>query len=185
MGLSTSTYVKQLKIEIVLKTGTTLSGYVGLNYVRPTLDTRMSNNNSIYISSLRTAYDYTGDIEFLSSQMTRARKAYNFLMQMYDSTRMLKKESYLVGHGGAKESLSWLGNATNKSIASSISQGYWDIMYMPEYDFQSNVYFQKALVDMAYLEQVLSDNSITVNKADAKSEKINIYDYKDLADKLV
>ncbi|MBR2337132.1 MAG: hypothetical protein IKA61_04215 [Clostridia bacterium] len=167
-GESTSTYVKQLKIEIVLKSGTTLSGYVGLNYVRPTLDTRMSNNNSIYISSLRTAYDYTGDIEFLSSQMTRARKAYNFLMQMYDSTRMLKKESYLVGHGGAKESLSWLGNATNKSIASSISQGYWDIMYMPEYDFQSNVYFQKALVDMAYLEQVLSDNSITVNKADAK-----------------
>jgi hypothetical protein len=28
-------------------------------------------------------------------------------------------------------------------------------MYMPEYDFQSNVYFYKALVDMAYLEDVL------------------------------
>ena len=166
-GESTSTYMKQLKIEIVLKSGATLSGYVGLNYVRPTLDTRMSNNNSIYISSLRTAYDYTGDLEFLTEQITRARKAYNFLMQMYDSNRKLKRESYLVGHGGDKEDTNWLGNATNESIANSISQGYWDIMYMPEYDFQSNVYFQKALVDMAYLEQVLFDNGITVDKAEA------------------
>ena len=164
-GESTSVYVKQLKIEIVLKSGTTLSGAVALNYVRPTLDTRMSNNNSIYISSLRTAYDYTGDIDFLVENITRARKAYNFLMQMYDSTRQLKKESYLVGHGGTKEDLNWLGNATNLSIASSISQGYWDIMYMPEYDFQSNVYFQKALVDMAYLEQTLTDAGKSVTKS--------------------
>ncbi|MBR2384081.1 MAG: hypothetical protein IKA99_00555 [Clostridia bacterium] len=157
-GESTSNYLKQIKIEIALKSGTTISGDVGLNYVRPTLDTRMSNNNSVFISSLRTAYDYTGDIDFLVSQMTRARKAYNFLMQMYDSTRCLKKESYLVGHGGNKEDTNWLGNATSSSIANSISQGYWDIMYMPEYDFQSNLYFQKALQDMAYLEQVMVDS---------------------------
>ena len=162
-GESTSTYMKQLKIEIVLKSGQTVSGYVGLNYVRPTLDTRMSNNNSILISSLRIDYENTGDLEYLTENITRARKAMNFLMQMYDSTRGLKKESYLVGHGGTKESLNWLGNATNKSIASSISQGYWDILYMPEYDFQSNTYFYKALVDMAYLEEILADNNITVD----------------------
>ncbi len=163
-GESTSTYVKQIKIEIALKSGKTISGYVGLNYVRPTLDTRMSNNNSILISSLRTDYEYTGDLDYLAENITRARKAMNFLMQMYDSTRGLKKESYLVGHGGTKESLNWLGKATNKSIASSISQGYWDIMYMPEYDFQSNTYFYKALRDLAYLEDVLVENGITVDE---------------------
>ena len=162
-GESTSTYVKQLKIEIALKSGTTLSGNVALNYVRPTLDTRMSNNNSILISSLRQDYDFTGDLDYLTENITRARKAMNFLMQMYDSTRGLKKESYLVGHGGTKESLNWLGNATNQSIASSISQGYWDIMYMPEYDFQSNMYFYKAARDLAYLEDVLAANNITVD----------------------
>ena len=162
-GESTSTYMKQLKIEIVLKSGQTVSGYVGLNYVRPTLDTRMSNNNSILISSLRIDYENTGDLAYLTENITRARKAMNFLMQMYDFTRGLKKESYLVGHGGTKESLNWLGNATNKSIASSISQGYWDILYMPEYDFQSNTYFYKALVDMAYLEEILAENGITVD----------------------
>ena len=162
-GESTSTYVKQIKIEIALKSGTTISGNVGLNYVRPTLDTRMSNNNSILISSLRTDYDYTGDLDYLAENITRARKAMNFLMQMYDSTRGLKKESYLVGHGGTKEDLNWLGNATTDSIADSISQGYWDIMYMPEYDFQSNTYFYKAARDMAYLEGVLSENNIEVD----------------------
>ncbi len=162
-GESTSTYMKQLRIEIALKSGKTISGNVALNYVRPTLDTRMSNNNSILISSLRQDYDFTGDLEYLAENITRARKAMNFLMQMYDSVRGLKKESYLVGHGGTKESLNWLGNATNKSIASSISQGYWDILYMPEYDFQSNMYFYKAARDLAYLEEVLEENGITVD----------------------
>ena len=164
-GESTSTYMKQLKIEIALKSGTTISGNVALNYVRPTLDTRMSNNNSILISSLRQDYDFTGDLDYLTENITRARKAMNFLMQMYDSTRGLKKESYLVGHGGTKESLNWRGNATTKSIASSMSQGYWDILYMPEYDFQSNMYFYKALRDMAYLEEVLADNGIEVDNS--------------------
>ncbi len=164
-GESTSTYMKQLKIEIALKSGATISGNVGLNYVRPTLDTRMSNNNSVLISSLRQDYDFTGDLDYLTENITRARKAMNFLMQMYDSTRGLKKESYLVGHGGTKEDLDWLGSATNKSIASSISQGYWDIMYMPEYDFQSNMYFYKAARDLAYLEEVLADNNITVDSS--------------------
>ena len=166
-GESTSTYVKQLKIEIVLKSGKSISGNVGLNYVRPTLDTRMSNNNSILISSLRTDYDNTGDLTYLQENITRARKAMNFLMQMYDSTRGLKKESYLVGHGGTKEDLTWLGKATTDSIANSISQGYWDIMYMPEYDFQSNMYFYKAVRDMAYLEEVLADNGFTVDASAA------------------
>ncbi|MBQ7913061.1 MAG: InlB B-repeat-containing protein [Clostridia bacterium] len=163
-GESTSTYVKQLKIEIVLKSGTTISGNVGLNYVRPTLDTRMSNNNSVLISSLRTDYDNTGDLDYLTENITRARKAMNFLMQMYDSTRGLKKESYLVGHGGTKET-NLLGIVTTEGIASSISQGYWDIMYMPEYDFQSNMYFYKAVRDLAYLEEVLAANNITVDSS--------------------
>ena len=162
-GESTSTYMKQLKIEIVLKSGKTISGNVALNYVRPTFDTRMSNNNSILISSLRQDYDYTGDLDYLQANITRARKAMNFLMQMYDSTRGLKKESYLVGHGGTKEDLNWLGKATNESIASSLSQGYWDIMYIPEYDFQSNMYFYKAARDLAYLEEVLAENGIAVD----------------------
>ena len=162
---STSTYVTGIKIVVAIKSGKTMTGAVSLNSVYPVLDTRHSNNNSILISSLRTDYDYTGDLDYLAENITRARKAMNFLMQMYDSTRGLNKQSYLVGHDGKKEALSWGISATNKSIAGSLSNGYWDIMYMPEYDFQSNMYFYKALEDMAYLEGILEDNGITVDKS--------------------
>ena len=152
-GESTSTYIKQIQIKIDVKDGKSIDGNVGLNYVRPTIDTRYSNNNSILISSLRQDYDFTGDLEFLKENVTRARKAMNFLMQMYDTSRKLNKQSYLVGHDGDQG-----------DIESSLGNGYWDILFMPEYDFQSNTYFYKALVDMAYLEQILVDNGITVNE---------------------
>ena len=164
-GASTSTQVTQLRIEIKIKNGASLSGDVALNCVRPTMDTRHSNNNSILISSLRQDFDYTGDLDFLAANVTRARKAMNFLMQMYDSARGLNKQSYLVGHDGNKEGLNILGNATKDSIAGSLSNGYWDISFMPEYDFQSNMYFYKALVDMAHIEEVLAENGIVVDKS--------------------
>ncbi|MBR2646329.1 MAG: hypothetical protein IKD47_02055, partial [Clostridia bacterium] len=157
-GSSESTYVKQIKIEIALKSGKTISGDVALNSVRLVADTRHSNNNSILISSLRQDYDYTGDLTYLTENITRARKAMNFLMQMYDSSRNLLKGSYLVGHEGDKS-----GTFSPEKVAGSISNGYWDIMLMPEYDFQSNTYFYKALADMAYLEGVLAANNITVD----------------------
>ena len=73
---------------------------------------------------------------------------------MYDSSRKLNKQSYLVGHDGDQG-----------DIESSLGNGYWDILFMPEYDFQSNTYFYKALKDMAYLESILEDNGITVEKS--------------------
>ena len=151
-GASNSTYLKQIQIKIDIKDGKAMSGNVGLNYVRPTIDTRMTNNNSILISSLRQDYDFTGDLTYLQNNITRARKAMNFLMQMYDSSRKLNKQSYLVGHDGDQG-----------DIESSLGNGYWDILFMPEYDFQSNMYFYKAVADMAYLEDILTANSITVD----------------------
>lgn len=155
-----STRIYQIKIEIALKSGTTISGNVGLNSVRLLADTRQSNNNSILISSLRQDYDFTGDLEYLTENITRARKAMNFLMQMYDASRKLNKQSYLVGHDGNKSGL-----FAYAQVSGSISNGYWDVMFMPEYDFQSNMYFYKAVADMAYLEGILATNGISVDKS--------------------
>ena len=155
-----TSYIRQIKVEIVPKDGMTLSGNFGLSYVRSTFDTRHSNNNSLLISSLRQDYDYTGDIEYLKANITRARKALNFYMQMYDETRHLNDQSYLVGHDSDKTS-DW----KSERMAMCLGNGYWDISYMPKYDFQSNMYFYDALVDLAYLEQVLVDNGVSVDKS--------------------
>ncbi len=154
------TYIRQIKVQIVPKEGKTLRGKFGLSYVRSTFDTRHSNNNALLISSLRTDYDYTGDLEFLQENITRARKAMNFFMQMYDAQRGLNNQSYLVGHDEDKTS-----SFKSDQVAMSLANGYWDISFMPQYDFQSNMYFYDALVDLAYLENVLEENGVTVDKS--------------------
>ena len=157
-----TSYIRQIKVEVVAKEGKTVTGDFGLSYVRCAYDTRHSNNNSLLISSLRTDYDYTGDIEYLTENITRARKAINFYMQMYDEERHLNNQSYLVGHDADKTS-------TYKSdkIAMSLGNGYWDISFMPKYDFYSNVFFYKALVDLAHLEEILEEKGIHVDKSKA------------------
>lgn len=153
-------YIRDIKVEIVAEDGEKLTGKFALSYVRSTFDTRHSNNNSILISSLRTDYDYTNDIEYLTENITRARKAINFFMQMYDEERHLNNQSYLVGHDSDKTS-----EYKEDRVAMCLGNGYWDISFMPKYDFQSNVYFYKALVDLAYLEGILEEKGIVVDKS--------------------
>ena len=153
------TYISQIRVEIKTKEGTSMSGRFALNYVRSTFDTRHSNNNSIFISSLRQDYDYTGDIEFVKQNITKARKAVNFYMQMYDEARRLNDQAYLVGHDSDKTSMD-----KSKRTAMTLSNGYWDISFMTRFDFQSNMYFYKALTDLAYLEDILLRNGVSVDK---------------------
>ena len=157
-----TTFIREIKIEIVAKEGKTISGEFGLNYVRPAYDTRHTNNNSIFISSLRLDYDYTGDIEYLKANVTRARKAMNFFMQMYNESRHLIDQSYLVGHDSDKTS-----SYAEDRIAMSLGNGYWDISFMPKFDFQSNVNFYKAIVDLAHIEKILEDKEIAIDKREA------------------
>lgn len=154
------TYIRQIKIEIKAKEGTTLSGRFGFNYVRSSFDTRHSNNNSIFISSLRNDFDFTGDVDYLKENITKARKAINFFMQMYDEERCLNDQAYFVGHDSDKTSLD-----ASQRTAMTLANGYWDVSFMTRYDFESNVYFYKALVDLAYLENVLAQKGITVDKS--------------------
>lgn len=153
--------IAQIKVEVKAKDGKSLTGKFGLNYVHSSFDTRHTNNNALFISSLRLDYGYTGDVEFLKENIVKARKAMNFFMQMYDTERHLNDQSYLYGHDGDKARPI---DALYKKVANSLTNGYWDIMFMPKYDFQSNVYFYKALKDMAYLEQVAESLNLDVDK---------------------
>lgn len=151
--------VTQIKVEIRAKEGTTLDGRYGLNYVRTRYDTRHVNNNSIFITSLKYYYDYTGDTTYLAEMIVEARKAMNFYMQMYDEERHLNRQSYMIGHEGEKS-----GTGAEK-MSTSLTNGYWDVLFMTDYDFQSNMYFYKALVDLAYLENVLEEEGIQVDSS--------------------
>ena len=178
--------IAQIKIEIKAKEGKTVSGKFGLNYVHSAFDTRHTNNNALFISSLRIDYGYTGDAEFLKENIVKARKAMNFFMQTYDSERHLNNQAYLYGHDGDK------GRSIDplyKKVCNSLTNGYWDIMFMPQYDFQSNVYFYKALRDMAYLESAVEslggvDKSLSAVKTAERKKGYSTAEYDYTAESL-
>ncbi len=146
--------IHRLKIEVVTKSGTTISGTVSLNYVRPWMDTRHSDNNANFIESLRQYYTMTGDIDFVAEHITDARKAMNFLLQMYDEDKNLNRQSYLYGHNGSKTDL-----------VNSLGQGYWDVYYTPVYGFTANMYFYEALGHLVFLEQALISRGVSAPAA--------------------
>lgn len=151
--------IYKIKIEIVpTDEAGTLTGTFALNYVRPSFDTRYSNNNALFISTIKEYYDATGDTQFLKEYITKARKAMNFLMQMYDTTKCLNDQSYLFGHYGS-----------TTELCNGMVNGYWDVTYTPKYDFQSNMYFYEALRDLSYLENELKEAGITVSESAAVS----------------
>ena len=157
-----NSWINQIRVEIKAKEGTTLDGKFALSYVRSTFDTRHVNNNSIFISSLRQDYDYTGDLEYLKQNITKARKAMNFYMEMYDEERHLNDQAYLVGHDSDNTS-----HDRYERVAMTLANGYWDISFMARFDFQTNVYFYKALADLAYLEEILLRSGVSVDKGEA------------------
>ncbi len=152
--------IAQIKVEVRAKENTKIEGKFGLNYVRPVYDTRHTNINSDYINSLKYYYCFTGETEYLAEAIVNARKAINFYMQAYDEERHLNNQSYQIGHDGSKKGL---GNA--ERLSSSLGNGYWDVLFMPKYDFQSNMYFYRALKDLAYLERALDTAGIEVDKS--------------------
>ena len=157
--------IYRLKIEIRAKENTTISGTCGLNSVRSDYDTRHANNQGIYLTSMYETLKFTGDTEYLVRNLTKARKALNFYMQMYDEERSLVCSSYLVGHDGDKsgeyEGFNMEGASEAEMAmkrASALGNGYFDASYMPEYDFHTNLYFYKGLLSMIALEQYVEEN---------------------------
>ncbi len=172
--------IYRLKVEIRAKENTTISGTCGLNSVRSDFDTRHANNQGIYLTSMYETLKFTGDVEYLVRNLTKARKALNFYMQMYDEERSLVCSSYLVGHDGDKsgeyEGFNLEGSSEAELAmkrASALGNGYFDASYMPEYDFHTNMYFYKGLLSMIALEQYVEENYDAL-LAQAQQQNISI-----------
>ncbi len=170
--------IYRLKVEVRAKENTTITGTCGLNSVRSDFDTRHANNQGIFLTSLYDDFSFTGDLEYLVRNLTKARKAMNLYMQMYDEERSLIQSSYFVGHDGDKtgEYEGFNANETHEATmamkrASALGNGYFDASYMPEYDFHTNMYFYKGLQSMIALEEYVEQNEQEIF---AKAEEMGI-----------
>lgn len=140
--------VTRIKIEIRAQEDKYFKGNFNLNFVRGNYDSRQANNNSIYLTTGKLDYQYTGNVEFLEENLSNYRRAMQFMLTHLQGEEGLLDQEYFVGHDGVNE------------IGHGIGTGYWDILSSPQVSFYANMFFYKALDAMEYLERAAEKEGI-------------------------
>ncbi len=148
--------VKRVKISIKTTDDKPLTLRANLNYVRLDVDTRQSNNNTVFLCYANEYFRFNNDESLMREQLTKFRKMTEFLLEYLDGKSGLLDISYLQGHDG-------LG----LTIGHGIGNGYWDIYAAPRFNIDANVYFYKALLAMAEIEERANLFGVNVDKKDA------------------
>ncbi len=137
--------ITRLRITVVAKDGVKVNGGVKMNYVRGQYDTRQTNNNTLLLRAAKMYYEFTGDNDYLAENLTRFRRAAQFLIDVCGGEDgLITMKDFFVGHEGG----------TNKEIGNSIGNGYWDIVSCAPDGFYTNIYYYKAIESMLYLEEM-------------------------------
>ncbi len=126
------------------------SAYVHLDFVRGAYDTRMVDSNTSFISAGKQHFENTGDIEFLTANINNYRKALMFLANYMAENGLINLANF-IGHNGSAQGL-----------ATSLNSTYWDIISLAPNSSYVNALYYKALENMAYLEDALAKNNISV-----------------------
>lgn len=148
--------ITRVKISVRATDGQTLSLKGNLNYCRLDFDTRQSNNNAIFLCYANEYFRYNNDEELMGEQLSKFRKMISFMIKHLNGESGLLDISYLYGHDG-------LG----LTVGHGLGNGYWDIYSAPEINIDANVYFYKALLAMAEIEERATAYGVNADKADA------------------
>ena len=162
--------ITDMKIEVIFKNG--INAEVRLEEVTLAFDGRQVNNNSLFIAAAAYYFQYTQDTEWLSANLTKIRKAMQFLLTYCKGGEqaLITVENF-IGHDGSSnyDYYKWTdedglyGYYTNTGIGSGIGDGYWDCLSCPTVSLYCNMYYYKALKGMEYLEKMVTAAGIESN----------------------
>ena len=142
----------RVKIE-----GKLTATYIYLDYVRGAYDTRMIDSNTSFISAGKQHFENTGDIDFLTANITNYRKALAFLTNYMVENGIINLSKF-IGHNGSAQ-----------GFATSFISTYWDIISLAPNSSYVNALYYKALQNMAYLEDAVASNGIDVEYPSVKT----------------
>lgn len=147
--------IKQISITF----NGTFTGLIYLDYVRGCFDVRMADTNTSFINAGKSHFENTGSVSFLTANLPKYRQAMQFLISYMTDASGIINLSKLQGHNGSA-----------KSYGTSIISTYWDILSLAPNSSYVNALYYKALLDMAYLEEVAAANGINVAKPSVVSK---------------
>lgn len=118
-------------------------------------DTRHNINNSNFIRGCVNYFNWTGDVEFLKSQIGRMRKAYDYVVSEFKTEEEGVVLTPWVGHGG--RSGIHYDEEGNKTLlyGYGVGNNYWDLLPFGHKDTYATIQFFDAVRSLRHLERAI------------------------------
>jgi hypothetical protein len=117
-------------------------------------DTRHNINNANFIRGCHAYFLWSGDHEFLRSQMPRIRTAMRFIMREFDTRRRLCVYTTWPGHEG-RSGVRWNDGKKEIVAGEGVGSNYWDLLPFGGEDALGTIYYYDALGSLAEMEDMV------------------------------
>lgn len=131
-------------------------GMVGLQAMFAQYDTRHNINNSNFIRGCSNYLLWTGDVEFLRSQIGRMRRAVRYVMDEFHAQDEGVVLTDWVGHGGRSGIHRAEGGTKTLLYGRGVGNNYWDLLPFGHKDSYATVQYYDALLHMAEIERAVA-----------------------------
>lgn len=155
-------HITALKLTIKPKDGESLKINGRLDFIHMTADTRHSTNIANYICALERYVTFNNDVEFLKSQITKARRAMLFQLNALQGKGGLLDLSYFRSHSLAPND--GRDDGKNFYYGYIANNGFWDVFPTGHKNAEANYYFYMSLKSLVKLEKFLKDADVTVSE---------------------
>lgn len=122
------------------------------------VDSRHNINNSVYLQGCDDYLNWTGDVAFLRSNITRMRRALRYTMKEFSTREHKCIVTPWVGHDG--QSGIGFGPDGKRTFRPGVGVGnnYWDLLPFGGKDALATIYYYDAVRRLAGIEQQIVDH---------------------------
>ena len=125
---------------------------IGLQAMMTAVDSRHNNNNINFVRGDARYANWTGEADYLETQLPRMRAALAYAVSEFNTREALCIDTPWVAHGGAS-GLQFPNGEKVRLPASSIGNNYWDLLPFGGKDALATIYFYDAMQVLADLEE--------------------------------
>ena len=122
--------------------------------IHTSVDTRHNVNNLNFIRGCHDYFVWTGDLDFLRSEIGRIRTAMRFVEREFQTRERRCVYTTWPGHEG-RSGVRWADGVKTIVPGEGVGSNYWDLLPFGGEDALATIYYYDALGDLAALEEAI------------------------------
>lgn len=133
------------------------------------IDTRHPITNSLFVAGSSEYFFWTGDVEFLKSNIDRMRVAMEFAIREFDVERGHHVNVQWVGHDGRSGLVPRASGPAQMKPGVGVGNNYWDLLPFGAHDALATMYLYDAMRKLTNIEAAVASNPTWQISAPARS----------------